>query len=359
MTRAQQYNSREELSERERMVLNSIVENFIQSAVPVGSRVVAKKSNMALSPATIRNVMCDLEEMGYLTHPHTSAGRVPTDKGYRFFVDSLMGVEQLPESQKKHIFDELVRVSKEVDSILEAASQVMARVSSQLGVVLSPRFYQGTFEKIELVPIAEKRALMVVSVKSGLVRTIVLQMETEFSRELLDKTARIINERLHGLSLREIKDTLDSRFRDVGEADPDLVRLIVQSVVPSIDRLEHRSLHYGGTQNIMVQPEFLDQQKLLNVLNLLESKEMLIHLFDQSEATGDLSITIGVENREELIKYCSLITTSYHIGNVTGTLGVLGPTRMNYSRIVSLVQFMARVLTQILEQNVGSAGSTG
>jgi len=270
-----------------------------------------------------------------------------------------MGVEQLPESQKKHIFDELVRVSKEVDSILEAASQVMARVSSQLGVVLSPRFYQGTFEKIELVPIAEKRALMVVSVKSGLVRTIVLQMETEFSRELLDKTARIINERLHGLSLREIKDTLDSRFRDVGEADPDLVRLIVQSVVPSIDRLEHRSLHYGGTQNIMVQPEFLDQQKLLNVLNLLESKEMLIHLFDQSEATGDLSITIGVENREELIKYCSLITTSYHIGNVTGTLGVLGPTRMNYSRIVSLVQFMARVLTQILEQNVGSAGSTG
>lgn len=131
----------ETLTERERLVLNLIVENFVHSAVPIGSRMISKKVGMTLSPATIRNVMGDLEERGYLTHPHTSAGRVPTDKGYRFYVDSLMGVEALSETEKQKITDQLTRVSKEVDVILDAASQVLARVSNQLGVVLSPRFF--------------------------------------------------------------------------------------------------------------------------------------------------------------------------------------------------------------------------
>ncbi len=345
------------LSERERMVLNSIVEDFVRNAVPVGSRVLSKKQGIQLSPATIRNVMGDLEESGYLTHPHTSAGRVPTDKGYRFYVDSLMEVEELSEQEKNDILQHFLRVTKEVDSILDAASQVIARVSSQLGVVLSPRFYQGSFEKIELVPLAEKKVLMVLSIKSGLVRTILLKMEAEVSREVMERTAAVINERLHGLSLTEIKNTLDSRLRDLVEVDAGLVNAIASSATPLIDQIDHRNFHFGGTNNIMVQPEFFDHRKLSNMLNLLESKQIVIRLFEQSETRGELTIAIGEENRDELIKYCSLITTSYHLGSVTGTLGVIGPTRMRYPKVIALVDFMAKVLTEVLEESVGGTVS--
>jgi len=337
------------------MVLNSVVEDFIRHAVPVGSRMTAKKFGMTLSPATIRNVMGDLEEKGLLRHPHTSAGRMPTDRGYRLYVDALMNVEELSEQEKRQVLHQLARVSREVDSILEAASQTLARISEQLGVVLSPRFYQGIFEKIELVPIADKRVLMVLSIQSGLVQTIMLKMEAEVSREVLEKTAAIVNERLHGLSLMEIKHTLDSRIRDLGaEVNPEFVRWVARSAVPIIDQVEHRSLHFGGTNNLMRQPEFSNHEKLSEFLDLLESKNMVIQLFDQPEYANELTIAIGEENREELIKYCSLITASYHMGSVSGTLGVLGPTRMRYAKVVALVDFMAKVLTQALDEDSGA-----
>jgi heat-inducible transcriptional repressor len=346
--------STERLNERERHVLNSIVENFVRNAAPVGSRYLAKKGGMDMSPATIRNVMMDLEEMGYVAQPHTSAGRVPTDKGYRFYVDSLMMIEALPEQEKRQILEHLHRVSQSVDTVLESASQVLARVSSQLGVVLSPQFYQGVFDKIELVPIAEKKILMVLSIKSGLVRTIVMEAATEFSREVLEKTAQVINERLHGLSLKEIKQSLDRRMRHAGDANADLIARIVESAGVLFTDDERRSLHFGGTNNIVNQPEFTDHQQLSKVLNLLENREILIHLFAQGDGAEKITITIGDENREELIKHCSLITTSYHIGNISGTLGVLGPTRIRYSKMVALVDFMAKILTNVLEKNQAS-----
>jgi heat-inducible transcriptional repressor len=340
------------LSDRERMVLNSVVEDFIRHAVPVGSRMVAKKFGMTISPATIRNVMGDLEEKGLLKHPHTSAGRMPTDKGYRLYVDSLMNVEELSELEKRHVLHQLARVSREVDSILDAASQTLARISEQLGVVLSPRFYQGIFEKVELVPIAEKKVLMVLSIQSGLVQTIMMKMEAEVSRDVLERTAAIINERLHGLSLMEIKHTLDSRIRDLGdEVNPDFVRWVARAAVPIIDQVEHRSLHFGGANNLMRQPEFSDHDRLFSFLRLLESKNIVIQLFDLQENADELTIAIGEENREELIKYCSVITASYHVGSISGTLGVLGPTRMRYAKVVALVDFMAKVLTKVLDED--------
>jgi len=341
----------EKLSERERLILNSIVENFVRNAVPVGSRYLSKKSGMDMSPATIRNVMMDLEEMGLVAQPHTSAGRVPTDKGYRFYVDSLMMVEALSEQEKQHILEQLRRVSLGVDTILEAATQVMARVSRQLGVVLSPRFFQGVFETIELMPIAEKKILMVLTIKSGLVRTIVMEVAAEVSREVMEKTARVLNERLHGLSLNEIKQSLDHRMRHAGDANPELIERIVGSADLLFSEDGRRGLHFGGTNNIATQPEFTDHQQLAKILNLLENREILIHLFEQGDDSEKISITIGDENRDELIKHCSLITASYHIGHINGTLGVLGPTRIRYSKMVALVDYMAKILTDTLEKS--------
>lgn len=343
--------SAEKLSERERLILNSIVESFVHSAVPVGSRYLSKKSGMDMSAATIRNVMMDLEEMGYVAQPYTSAGRVPTDKGYRFYVDSLMMVETLSDAEKQHILELLRRDSQGVDTILDAASQVLARVSSQLGVVLSPRFYQGIFEKIELVPIAEKKILMVLTIKSGLVRTIVMEVAAEVSREVLEKTARVINERLHGLSLQEIKHSLEQRMRHAGDANPELIERIIGSADLLFSEDGRRGLHFGGTNNIVSQPEFTDHQQLAKVLNLLENREILIHLFEQGDNSQKISITIGDENRDELIKHCSLITATYNLGHISGTLGVLGPTRIRYSKMVALVDYMAKILTEVLEKN--------
>lgn len=342
-----------QLSPRERVILNLIVENFVTKASPVGSRYLAKRSGLNLSAATIRNVMMDLEERGLITQPHTSAGRVPTDLGYRVYVDSLMEVRHLNRQDRRAILERLRRVAENADQILETASHVLGQISSQLGVVLAPRFYQGVYDRMEIVPISEKRILVVISIRSGLVKTISMEIEGEISQESLYETTRVLNERLHGLTLKEIKQTIDKRLRNVSVGNESLI----QRFVASADRLFHfaerEEFHVGMTSRILAQPEFSDQEHLLQLLSLIENKDILLHVFERSQneekAAGRISITIGEENREELMRNCSVITTTYHMGNVTGTLGVIGPTRMNYAYMVALVQYMARVLSSTLE----------
>jgi heat-inducible transcriptional repressor len=340
-----------ELSERERMVLNSIVENFVDSAVPVGSRMLAKKYKMSISPATIRNTMMDLEELGYVTHPHTSAGRQPTDKGYRYYVDSLAAIGQLGEKEKSAILDHIREVSQEVEAILDAASHMLARISSQLGVVLSPRFYQGVFDKMEIVQVAETKLLLVISIQGGLVKTIMMEIDRQVSRETIEDTTRIINERLHGLTLEGIKTSIDKRLRGVDGAESALVKLIVESAGKLFDFDSRRNFHFGGAQNIMSKPEFSNHENLSKILNILENKEMIIHIFGQEDQGERLSITIGHENHDELLAHCTLITSSYHVGNISGTLGVLGPTRMQYPKTIALVDYISKVLTTVLQEH--------
>ncbi|MFQ5823525.1 MAG: heat-inducible transcriptional repressor HrcA [bacterium] len=336
------------LTEREKLILNCVVESFVQSAKPVGSRYLAKKYNLGIGSATIRNVMTDLEELGYLNQPHTSAGRIPTDKGYRFYVDSLISVQRLARNERRLIFENLRKVSVDVDEILHTSSQVLGEISSQLGVVLAPRFYQGIFQKMELVPISENKILAVLSIKSGLVKTIMMEIESGVSRDQLNETSWIINERLSGLSLKEIKETIDKRMSGISIEEDKLIRLIVQSSNKLFNFEEYKDLHLGGTQNIMANPEFFDQEHITNILELIESKQIILHIFSEKEEGDKISITIGEENKEELFRNCSIITTSYHIGNVTGTLGVVGPTRMQYAKIISLVDYMGKALTQML-----------
>lgn len=337
----------ENLTERERLILNSIVESYIQTANPVGSRYLAKKYKLNISSATIRNVMMDLEDMGYLIQPHTSAGRIPTDKGYRFYVDSLMSVRSLAFSERRIILDNLRRVSVDVDEILHTSSQVLGKISSQLGVVLAPRFYQGIFQKMELVSISENKILVVISIRSGLVKTIMMEIKSGVSRDQLNETSRIINERLSGLSLKEIKETIDKRMSGISYSEEGLIRFVVESSNKLFNFEENKDLHLCGTQNIMANPEFSDQEHIAKMLELIESKQIILHLFDKNEE-DKISISIGEENKEDLFKNCSIITTSYHIGNITGSLGVVGPTRMQYAKIVSLVDYMGKALTQML-----------
>ena len=338
----------EKLTDRERQVFLSIVHGFIQTAEPVGSRYIAKHYQMDISPATIRNVMGDLEEMGLIAQPHTSAGRVPTDIGYRQYVNSMMMVGTLSEQEKRSIVNQLEGFSQDVNSIIQHATNVLSKISSQLGVVLTTRFNKGNLEKLQLVRISNDKLLMVLNVKSGLVKTVILELnDQQIPMNMLEATEQILNERLHGLSLEELQNSLHERFRDLDQDRQQLIRTILKS--GELYFKDDSTFHFSGAKTILEQPEFENREKIGKILELLDRKDVLIKILDEQQTDG-VSIVIGDENQEELMKHCSVITTSYSLDEAKGTLGIIGPTRMQYPKIVALVEFMAETLSYLVNK---------
>ena len=209
---ADETNKSQKLTDREQSILHHVVYNYIQTAVPVGSRYISKHLEKNLSAASIRNVMADLEETGFLSHPHTSAGRVPTDLGYRFYIDYLMEMQQLGDDEKLRIHEQL-KQTNDAEEMLRETSKLLGKISHQLSVVTSPHLSSGIFEKIELIPITGSKLLVVISIRTGIVRTIMLEVGAEVPRDHLDQVGRIINERLVGLTLREIRDSFVDRVQ--------------------------------------------------------------------------------------------------------------------------------------------------
>jgi len=338
-----------ELSERERQVFLSIVHGFIRTAEPIGSRYLAKNYNLNISPATIRNVMMDLEEKGLISQPHTSAGRVPTTSGYRQYVNDLMSVQDLNEIEKKSIISQLDIFSKDVNLIIQKATEVLGKISSQLGVVLTPRFNQGRLNKIDLVTLSDNKLLAILNVKSGLVKTVIIEIDKTVPANLIESTKQLINERLHGLSLEELQDSINNRFNDV---DQD-IRTLLDAIKENSELLKfdyEGDFHFAGARNVISQPEFENREKIGKILELLDRKDVLIKILDGHDSEG-VFIVIGDENQEDLMKNCSLITTSYNFDNARGTLGIIGPTRMQYSKIIALVEFMAETLSFLVMKN--------
>jgi heat-inducible transcriptional repressor len=341
-----------ELTQREAIILESVIQDFIATVTPVSSRAIAKKLRINLSPATIRNIMLDLEDRELLCQPHTSAGRMPTDKGYRIYVDTIMKKERLSFPEKKKIEAKFKGVKQNVDLILTRASKVLGEISKQLGVVLTPRFYEGVVTKIQLVNISEKKILVVISIKSGIVRTIVMEVETDISASKLEETTRIINERLNGLSLKQIKESIDQRLKDVGEGDEGLLRQISSTADDLFNFDELLDYHYGGMQHIIAQPEFAAPERISETLELIENKRnIIIHLLNESVESA-ASILIGRENNEELLKDFSVITSPYRIGDATGIMAIIGPMRMQYARMIALVEFMGNSMSALLNRGI-------
>jgi len=337
------------LSQRESYVLNCIVEAYVCSASPVGSRYLCKKYSMDFGPATIRNIMNDLEEMGFLCQPHVSAGRVPTDLAYRFYVDSLMSTRRLGKRERRVVDDSLGVHSADVKEILLVASQVLGRISAQLGVVLEPSFNRGVFQKMDLVRISPSRLMAVISIKSGLVKTIMMEIESSVPEDMLHQTVFLVNERLSGLSLREVKETIDQRLTDVTVSGNSVIQLILDSTEKLFSFDQKEDVHLGGTSNIVSNPEFAQSEDVARMLGLIENKNSLVNKFVREE-DAHLSILIGEENKEDLFRACSVVMAPYSVGNIGGSLGVIGPTRMEYSKIISLVGYVGRALTRHLSE---------
>ena len=338
------------LNERERTVLHYVVHDFIETATPVGSRFISKRHEnvLGLSSATIRNIMSDLEYLGYIDHPHTSAGRVPTDRGYRFYLDTLMRVEALSPEEQQTIREGLDSV-QDIEEMLRESSRLIGKISRQLCVVTSPHLSSGVFEKLELVPITSSRILVVISIKSGLIRTIMMEAGIEIDRGRLDELARRMNEKLGGLTLQEIRETFVERMRDAQDEPTGLIRLFIDSVDKLFLTPRTEKLHIGGTERLIEQPEFTNPKEFRSVVELINDEEFIIHVLQKhDEAAPGTQVTIGAENQDEKLKSYSLVTSAYNVGDVSGSVGVIGPTRMQYNKLIPLVDYVARTISAML-----------
>ncbi len=343
------------LSEREREVLQNLIDHYIQTADPVGSRVIANKYRMGLSPATIRNTMQDLEELGLITQPHTSAGRIPTDIGYRVFVDMLLKQEPLTVTEKAKIKSMFAEGRKGVDAILSQTSKVLGEITSQLGISVAPKFEEGVLSKMTLIPVSEGRIIMIITVRSGLVKSILMEVESDISPDDLRQMESVLNERLTGHTLGHIRKTISERLHDTG-CSPKLIKLFVDPDIDVWTDLENEKLHITGTDNLILQPEFADLSKLTEFVKFLENKEELVELLESKSLGEGIVITIGSESSIAQIQDCSLVTSGYKAGKLSGTIGIIGPTRMPYSRLISIVEYTAKSLTKALSESKGKNG---
>lgn len=333
-----------ELSEREKEILRTVVQLYILNASPVGSRTLSKTIQEGLSPATIRNVMADLEELQFISHPHTSAGRIPTDKGYRYYVDSLVEYEQLSKN-------EILTLEKSLtnsETVLKDASKILGILSSYLSIVAIPHIVDFRIVKVELIELSSNKLLVVIALDSNLVRTVTLEVDFEFSSDELYNIRGYINEKVSGKPLKFIRDNFKEMILESSLRDTPLVRLFVDSIDNILDIKDSKDvLHIAGTQNLLDYPEFGDLERVKGIIELMENEDIIVHLLDKYEKNeSGIKVMIGKEMENELLDDYSLIVSKYNFGSSSGSIGIIGPKRMPYSKIMSLVQQTANLLTK-------------
>ncbi|MFQ5569331.1 MAG: heat-inducible transcriptional repressor HrcA [Rhodothermales bacterium] len=338
------------LSVREQEILRLVVQSFINTAGPVGSRTLAKRFPLGLSPASIRNTMSDLEERGYLGHPYTSAGRMPTELGYRTFVDRLMATPELSIIEKKLIKGKVDQLMGDTEELFRESSRLLGQMSNLLGVVLSPRLSTGVLERLDVVQLSSSRIMFVISVRGGFVKTIIFEVEATLKRRDIDRVVAILNERLAGLRLDVIRRTYASRTRDLDHDSTGIVRLILNESATLFNEPPTGRLSHGGTQQIITQPEFQEMEDVRHLIEVIEDEGYIVRLMEGrhpafSEEPGHAIVSIGSENSDEKAEKFSIVTAQYKVGGTVGTVGILGPMRMDYERVVALVENMATLLS--------------
>ena len=341
-------------NERFKEILQWVIATFIVTGKPVGSRSIARCSREQLSAATVRNIMADLEEMGYLRQPHASAGRVPTDKAYRFYVDYLMKRSVLSANDRVMIERDLC-VDDSAERMMARASHVLSRVSNNLGIVVSPPISQVALEHIHFTKLADNRILVILASRSGMVQNRIIHYEDEIFQAELDKSARYIVEHFKNLTLpeihRRILQMINQERALYDKFTQQIITLSSMSFADSDDDMG-AGIYLDGASNLIKTPEFSDVNKMKLLFETIEHKSRLANLLLRciDDEPGDVKITIGAENALPGIEDCALIATRYVVDEKThGTLGILGPTRMEYARAISLVDYVARLFGQMLE----------
>ncbi len=340
-----------ELTDRERMVLEAVIQTYVATAQPAGSRQLARRFRLGVSPATIRNTMSDLEEKGYLFHPHTSAGRVPTDVAYRVYVDSILPAQSFDTAERDRLAVQISSGGSAVENILRRAAQSLGIITQELGVALGPRFDASRLDRIELVRLASDRLLVVLSVQGGGVRTIYVDARGEIADEAIAEVSQVLNERLSGLTLREVRNSLSQRLRDTPIGSAELINIFVEEGEHIFDAAldSANDVMLGAASVLAEQPEFASADSMRKLVALTETRQYLAEVLRKRSDASGVSITIGNEHGDPALENFTLVTAQYRVGALNGVIGVIGPTRMPYDKVISLVTHTSQLVTDLLD----------
>jgi heat-inducible transcriptional repressor len=335
------------LTDRQLLILQVIVDDFIRSAQPVGSRSLSKKEEISFSSATIRNEMADLEEMGFIEKTHTSSGRVPSEKGYRYYVDHLLSPQVLNQQDITVIQSIFAERIFEFEKIIQKSAKILSDLTKYTAIVLGPAVSINKLKKIQIIPLNKESAVAIFVTDTGHVENRTFYLPSSIEAGDLEKTVNILNERLSGVSLEDLHDKIYKEVAMLLRQHINNFDFILHTITESFKMPVNEKLFFGGKTNMLAQPEFHDVAKIRSLMMMIDQEDWLYKLIKEDSA--GIHVKIGRENKNSAMENCSLITATYSVGTEKlGTIAILGPTRMEYSRVISLLQFLSKDLTTVL-----------
>lgn len=339
------------LTERQKHILGVIVDDYIKSAEPVGSRSISKRDDVTFSPATIRNEMSDLEEMGYLSQPHTSAGRIPSNKGYRFYVDHLITPKKVALDDIEHIRRMFAEQYVELEQMIQQTASVLSELTNYTAIVLGTEVFDTTLKHIQLVPLSETSAVAIIVTNTGHVENRKISVQKGISIAEMERLVYLFNKKLVGVPLIQLRGRLYTEIAQELEKHFEHYQQAMHIVEQSISREKDEKIYLGGTTKIFAQPEFRDVDKVRELFELLEQHDRIQEILSYNKEHTGIQVKIGQENEDEAINNCSIITATYSIsGKPVGTLSILGPTRMHYRKVISILDYLTNDLNIILNR---------
>jgi len=336
---------------RKQQVLLAIILDYISSAEPVGSRTIARKYDLGVSPATIRNEMSDLEEQGFIKQPHTSAGRVPSQKGYRYYVDFLMKRKTLTSKEENIIRREYEKKVGDIGQMVNCTCALLSQMTNFAAMIMTPSLDMSSFRHIQLVLMGEGQVMVIVVTNTGTVKHHIIEAPDGMTQVDLDTISGVFNAKLQGLTMDKIKITLVKEIYFELSKHKNILDLAMHLIQDGLSKDKEERIYLGGVFNILSQPEFHNIEKVKTLLSLLEQEQLLRSLMGENAGGDGVTVRIGNELNRDEIKDCSVVMGTYHIdGKPVGTVGVLGPTRMDYAWVVSVVEYMSRNLSETMEK---------
>ncbi len=341
-----------ELDERKKKILQAVIRNYLETGEPVGSRTISKYTDLNLSSATIRNEMADLEEMGYILQPHTSAGRIPSDKGYRFYVDAMMEEKQRETVEMQEM---LVERQDKMETLLKQVARVLAHNTQYATMISAPQTKRSKLKFIQLSRVDAHQILAVIVIEGNVIKNNILSVDEELSDETLLKLNILLNTNLNGLTIDEISLGMISVMKQQAGIHSDIVSEVIDAVAEAIRAEEDLEIYTSGTNNIFRYPELADQEKASELINTFEEKQQLGELLqetsDNAENTG-IQVYIGEESPVQSMRDCSVVTATYELGDgMKGTIGIVGPKRMDYDKVVGTLRTIQTQLDELYRKD--------
>lgn len=339
-----------ELDERKRKILKAIIRTYMETGEPVGSRTISKYSDLNLSSATIRNEMSDLEEMGYIVQPHTSAGRIPSDKGYRLYVDQLLQEKEQEVTEMKEL---MIRRTDKMEQVLKQIVKVLANNTNYATMVSAPQYHRNTLKFIQLSKVEANQILAVIVAEGNVIRNKLIPIEEELNEETILKLNLLLNTMLNGKTIEEINLQMITTMKEQAGIHSNIISDVVDAVAEAIHADEDMEIYTSGATNIFRYPELSDNGKASELIQTLEEKQMLADLVQETLSNEDkgIQVYIGNETKVQSMKDCSVVTATYEIGNgLQGTIGIIGPKRMDYENVMSTLKTLMDQLDDVFHK---------